>query len=98
VCYMCRSMTDLRESGNLLVTIPVEVLLCVVDGCEEVDTQSVYVSLASSKSELTHATVDAVRQGAVLHDGHSFVRAVGMFEEHRGGPVIAISISFSSRT
>jgi len=98
VCYMCRSMTDLGKSSNLLVTIPIEVLLCVVDGCEEVDTQSVCVSLASSRLELTHATVDTVRQSAVLHDRHSLIRAVGVFEEHRGGPVIAISISFSWKT
>ena len=56
------------------------------------------MSLPSSTVTLTHATVDAVRQGAVLHDRHSFVRAVGVFEEHRGGPVIAISISFSWKT
>jgi len=41
---MRRSMTDLGERGNLLVTIPVEVLLCVVDCCDEVDTQLVYVT------------------------------------------------------
>ena len=35
-----------------------------------------------------HAAVDAVGQRRVLHDGHAFVRAVGVLEEHDSRPVV----------
>jgi len=35
-----------------------------------------------------HASVDAVGERRVLHDGHALVRAVGVLEEHDGGPVV----------
>ena len=36
----------------------------------------------------SHATIDAVRQGSVLHDRDTLVGAVGVLEEHDGGPVV----------
>ena len=35
-----------------------------------------------------HATVDAVWQGSVLHDRDTLVGAIGVLEEHDGGPVV----------
>jgi hypothetical protein len=40
----------------------------------------------------SHAAVDAVGQGRVLHDGDALVRAVGMFEVHHCGPVVAVIV------
>jgi hypothetical protein len=40
------SMTDLGERCYLLVTIAVEILLCVIDGCKETGIELVYVPRA----------------------------------------------------
>jgi hypothetical protein len=53
------SMTDLGKRGYLLVTIAVEVLLCIVDGCEVACTVSEDITCDDIKL-LTHATVNAV--------------------------------------
>jgi len=35
-----------------------------------------------------HSTIDAIGQRCVLHDRHTLIRSIRMFEEHDGGPVI----------
>lgn len=35
-----------------------------------------------------HATIDTVGQCRILHDGHTFVGAVGVLEEQNGRPVV----------